>query len=204
MSSTPQNGAELLARIRPTLPTLSTQICLPTSEGRDLMKEHEAANTALAEARSEGVAGTRMVGARRTQDADAGPDVRKLAKKVQAIEAEIEANSITFTFEAMPNSKYRDLCDKHPPRDGNQMDQYVGYDREAVEDDLVRACLIDPVFDDESWAQFLAVCNPSEWKELRETVAAVNRAVTAVPKSRLASQILDKRAAASKRRVAGE
>lgn len=198
MSTTPQNGAELLARIRPALATESTQIC----PRPDLLKAWETANTDLVEAKAADTAGTRMVGGRKDSSADT-PDTRKLARKVQQIEAEIEANSITFIFTAMPNAKYRELCDQHPPRKDNQVDHIVGHNREVVEDALVRACLVDPVFDDASWAQFLEVCNPSEWKELRDTVVSVNQAVTSVPKSRLASQILAKRGSASKRPARG-
>jgi hypothetical protein len=47
------------------------------------------------------------------------------------------------------------------------------------------------------------VCNPSEWGELRETANVVNGAVTDLPKSHLASQVLAKPGTASKPRSSG-
>lgn len=69
---------------------------------------------------------------------------------------------------------------------------------------MVRACLIDPVFDDASWAQFLEVCNPSEWQELRSRVQSANRGVVDLPKSELASRILTKRGSTSRPPKPGE
>jgi hypothetical protein len=190
--TTPQNGAELLARIRPVLATETRQVCLRP----DLIKAWEEANTALAESRA-AESTNRM-----NPDGAGSTASRKLAKRVQDVEAEIEANAITFTFRALPMGEWRALCDQHPPRDGNQIDHMLGHDRDAVEDAAVRACMIDPDFDDTSWAEFLAVCNPSEWAELRDAVRTVNGSVTQLPKSLLASQVLAKRATASKPRPA--
>ena len=194
--SEPQNGAELLARIRPTLATQSTQICLRP----DLIKAWEEANEALAEAKVKDGGGQGRMADRN----DASAATKKLAKKVQALEAEIEDHAITFTFRALPKDEYRALCEQHPPRKDNNVDHFVGHNREAVEDAAVRACLIDPVFDNASWAELMAVCNPSEWNELRETVRVVNGSVTDVPKSQLASQVLAKRAPGSRQPARGE
>lgn len=195
--TTPQNGAELLARIRPVLGTQSVEIVLRP----DLIKAWEQAEQALADARAkEATEGRSRMSEKKTDSAN----VRKLAKKVKELEDEIQAHAITFTFQAMPKDEYRTLCDQHPPREGNNVDHYVGHNREAVEDAAVRACLIDPVFDDKSWAEFLAVCNPSEWAELREAVRTVNGSVTGLPKSQMASQVLARRGTTSKQPARGE
>jgi hypothetical protein len=55
-------------------------------------------------------------------------------------------------------------------------------------------CLIDPVFDDESWTELTKIINIGEWRELRDVVNSVNRGVVDAPKSALASQILGRRA----------
>jgi hypothetical protein len=194
-TTTPQSGAELLARIRPVLATKSTQICLRP----DLIAEWETADKALSEAKvQERVAEGRMAD-RKGESAD----VKRLAKKVKALEDEIEAHAITFTFQAMPKDRWRELTEQHPPRSGNNIDHVVGYNRDAAADAAVRASLIDPVFDEASWGQFLAVCNPSEWGELRETANVVNGAVTDLPKSHLASQVLAKPGTASRPRNSG-
>jgi hypothetical protein len=58
---------------------------------------------------------------------------------------------------------------------------------DAVEDAAIRECMVDPVFDDASWAELVSVLNPSEWAELKRTVRLANQAVTETPKARRAS-----------------
>lgn len=193
--STPQNGAELLARIRPVLATKSTQICLRP----DLIQAWEEANEVLVASRAQDTTGEMRMADRTSPSAAS----KKAAKRVKELEDEIEANAITFTFRALPKDEWRALCEQHPPRKGNQIDQFLGHDKDAVEDAAVRKCMIDPVFDDASWGELLAVCNPSEWNELRETVREVNGSVTNLPKSQLASQVLAKRGATSKQPARG-
>lgn len=189
----PLNGAELLARIRPVLREESTQICMRP----DLIDAFHEAEAALAQARTGDAAGQRL-------GSGISASTKTLAKKVQALEKEIEECAITFRFRAMTKDEWRALCDNHKPRKGDQLDAYVGYDRDAVNDEAVRKCLFDPVFDDASWAELMGVINPSEWKELRETVNLANRSVVDTPKSVLASQTLSKPGSASRRPAAGE
>lgn len=202
MSTTPQNGAELLARIRPVLATETTQICLRP----DLIKAWESASDDLVKGQVDDAAS----GEGRMADR-AGPsaNTRKLAERVQELEAEIEAHAITFTFQALPKDRWRELTEQHPPRKDNRGDAFMGYNQNAVEDQAVRTCMIDPIFEDctkqgcdhgdcGSWQAFVEVCNPSEWNELREAVRRVNGSVTDLPKSHLASQILLRRGATSK------
>lgn len=191
--SEPQSGAEILARIRPVRREESTYLCLRP----DLLDEWEDANTALNEQQVADAAGARL-------NSGVSAKTKDLAKKVQALEAQIEETQIKFTLRAATADKWRSLCDKHPPRKDNDLDRYAGYNRDAVMDAAVRLCLVDPVFDEASWAQFLDVCNPSEWNELRAVVSSVNRSVVDVPKSPLASRILAKRGSGSRRPAAGE
>lgn len=185
--SEPQNGADLLARIQPKLNEASTELCMRP----DLLEAWEQADEALTTAR------TADAGSGRLADGGVSQKTKRAAKKVKDLEKEIAANAIKFHFRAIPNYQWRELCDKHAPRENNRIDAFYGYNRDAVLDDAVRLCLTDPVFDDASWGEFLKVCNPSEWAELREMVEMVNRGVTAPPKSQLASQVLAQRESGS-------
>lgn len=193
MSDTPQSGAELLARIKPQRRRVRTQICLRP----DLLDAHaEAVEKLQASVNSDG-AGQRLASGVSQTTTD-------LAKRVQELEAEIDAASPWFTLEAMPKDEYAVLCEQYPPRPDNQVDQYFGYNRQAVEDIAVRECMVDPVFDDDAWAQFVKVLNPSEWKELRDAVAEANGVVKSGPKSSLAATVLTRLAATSKSPASGE
>lgn len=189
----PQNAAEVLARIRPTRREEATTLCLRP----DLLAAWEEAQQQLAEQRIADGENQRLSSGMSKQTKD-------LARKVQEIEAEIEATQVRFVLRALTKDQYRAICDQHPPRKGNEFDQFAGHDREAVIDEVVRECIVDPVFDGASWAQFVEVCNPSEWNELKAVANRVNSSVVAAPKSELASQILSRPGASSKRPARGE
>lgn len=208
MSENNPTGAELLAQIKPRLREKGTGICLRP----DLLDEWEDEDQKLTEMRAKDQANPRLA-------AGVSAATKKQAQKVRELEEQIDATELRFVFRALPKDQYQALKDANPPRPDDQVDLFAGYNRVAVGDASVRRSLISPVFEDctqgtpeepcphtdcGSWQQFLAVCNTSEWDELRRTADEVNGAVLSAPKSRLASQILDKGGATSRRRAAGE
>lgn len=199
-----QSGAELLAANKPRLRELATNICLRP----DLLERWDTLNDALAEEKGNTTGGQRMANGGTT------PAAKKLARQIKAVEKEIEDTQFRFLFRAMPKDQWQAIADQHPRREGNQLDAFVGYNRDAVVDEAIRGCLVSPRFNDctipdcshvdcGSWQQFLSVCNPSEWAELRRTVDEVNQAATNAPKSQLASQILGSGGSGSKQRKRG-
>lgn len=201
--TTPKSGAELLAKIKPQFREEATQICMRP----DLIDEWDEVNSQLTAARAKDAQSGRLgTGVSQT--------TKSLAKRLTELEAEIEANAIMFRFRAMNKDRWQAICDNHPPRSGNELDLFAGHNRDAVLDAAVRECLYDPVFEDctekdcehddcGTWQAFVKLCNPSEWKELRDTVGSVNRSVVDLPKSALASSILSRRGSASARRATG-
>lgn len=196
--SAPQSGADVLRRVRPTLAEQSTELCLRP----DLLEKWQDASDALEETVVREANSGQRLGSAPSQRQ------RELAEAVQSIEAEIAEAAVTFTLRALPPHRWRALCDNHPPREGNQIDRVVGYNRDAVLDVAVRECLIDPAFEDcaekdcdhegcGSWQQFTISCNAGEWNELRQVANTVNLGVVEDPKSELASRILTRRASGS-------
>lgn len=190
----PRNGAEVLAAIQPKRLEESTEIVL----AGELLAQWEAAEAELAASRDKDMGGNRLADGISAR-------TKKLAQKVNDLEQQIAAQAIKITFRAMAPSEWRILCDTHPPRKGDQLDAYAGYNRDAVLDDAVRKCMIDPVFTEcvvngcdhqqcGSWEQFVTVVPPGEWEELKVTVNSTNRGVVDAPKSALASRILGRRA----------
>lgn len=212
--SDPQNGADLLARIKPQMRVETTSVCLRP----DVIQRWEENEKKLvaAQAIAAGTGrGERLAGGATKEAKAAKAEAERLAEEQQALEAEIEQTEVQFAFRAMSKDAWRALCDSHPPRKNNELDMYAGYNRDAVNDQAVRDCLIDPVFEDcakrdcphhecGSWQQLVKTINPSEWAELRRTVNSANQGVVDAPKSVLASQILSRRDSASRRRAAGE
>jgi hypothetical protein len=187
----PVDGAALLAGLGETfeLREESVQIVLAPR----LLDEWEAKQQALQEQLAKDASSPRLANGKQTTTA------KKLAKELEDFEAgPISAAAVWFRFRAMSKDDYRALTAAHPPRKGDQLDTYMGFNREAVDDAMIRACLYDPVFADctrkgcvhddcGSWQQFVKKVNPSEWAELEKTVQEANRAVTQVPKSLLPS-----------------
>lgn len=125
----------------------------------------------------------------------------KLAKELEEFEAgPLSAAAVWFRFRAVSKDVYRAICAKRPPRPGDQIDTYMGFNREAVDDDLIKMSLYDPVFADctrkgcehddcGTWQQFTEKVNPGEWAELEKTCQEANRVVTKLPKSTLPSAL---------------
>lgn len=196
-----ESGADILARVNPQRRVESTSVCLRA----DLVREFHEADAELGRLRTDAAAGNRLAGGVVETD-----EIKAQARKVRKIEAEIEASVVTFTFTGLRKDEFRALCDGHPPRKGNQLDLMSGYNRDVVVDQLVRQSLTTPVFEDcltehgtpnrecdhetcGTWQQLVNTINPSEWAELRDTANQANSAVVDIPKSLLASQILDRR-----------
>lgn len=188
------SGADILARIKPQLREESTQIVM----GSPLLAEWETMQEKLLESRAKDMEGNRLADgeSQRTRD---------LAAKIVELEDQMQAMAVDVTFRAMSKDKWRALCDNNPPRANDQLDAFAGYNRDAVLDQSVRICMVQPVFTDcatqgcehtdcGSWQHFESVLSAGEWQELKDTVNTANRGVVDAPKSALASRILARRA----------
>jgi hypothetical protein len=216
-SSSPESGAALLARIKPRLREVSTQLCLRPDlleDWESKSEELDAANLALEAVKQADAQGARLGTGVSAETKAAAAKVNGLAAEVAALEAEIEATQVRFRLRALPKDKWEGLTADHPPRKDNVADLYYGANRDGVLDAAVRLCLFEPVFEDcaindcehadcGSWQQFVSVCNSSEWAELRRATNEVNGAVVDAPKSELASRILSSNASVSKPRRRG-
>jgi hypothetical protein len=188
----PRSGAELLARIKPQRRERKCGITLRP----DLLEAWEDAEDDLQKAEDEWKR-KREAGVGRAADRRP-PELVELAERVESLQQQIEDTRLIVTFKAMNKPEWQALIEKFPPRADNLPDQISGYDREAVKEALVRECLIEPVFDDASWAELLDVINPVEWETLAQTAYEANSGVIEAPKSVLADTVLSSRAPDSK------
>jgi hypothetical protein len=173
----PVNGADLLKRIKPTLPTEHVEVILRP----DLINDFQVAQEELQEEKAKGY--TKKLNDKR-------PELRELAQKVEDLKQQIKDSSVWFRFRAIPVAEFRALCDNHPPRPNNDVDLYAGFHRDKVLDELVFKSMYEPEFDDESWDEMQRALSTGEYDQLREAANRVNRGVVEAPKSELASQIL--------------
>lgn len=201
MSSPARSGAEILAELDPKPRTGVAHICMKPA----LVDEWQKANSDLIDSQ------TADAGNGRLAQGGTSTKTRKAAERVRELEEQIEAADVAFTFRKLSKTRHSEICEENPPRDGNQMDLMVGYDRDAVDNAVVLEALIDPVFEScekkncphescGTWQQLLAFLGPGEWAEMVNVVRELNEAVTTAPKSVLASRILDRPGSASRRR----
>ncbi len=174
------DGDALLEKINPTLPRIKTTAVLDGA----LYQEWRDADNKLTEMKTTDANG------RLNPQANTGRDLKKQAKLVQALEQKMRDAAVEFEFESLSTPEYQKLILKHPAREDDQFDFMAGYNRETVNDALVRLCLVNMEFSDAGWERLQAKCPPGEWSHLRETVMKVNAERVTPGKSLLASQIL--------------
>lgn len=180
------DGDALLARLKPTLRVVRQQVCMRP----DLMDVWETAEEKLSEAQT-----VLDLPGRRLSDGGvkkAAGDVKELAQKVKDAEAAAEDASVWFEFQALPVDRYQALLAEHPPRPDDQLDMFAGHNRDAVVDELVRRCLVNPVFSDAGWAEYKSTCRASVWGALRDAANDANGGPVTAPKSLMASQVLSR------------
>lgn len=204
---TARSGADILAQHlgddgKPVRRTAVAHICMRP----DLIDEWHEANDELAAAQAEDAGKSRL------GNGGVSKATQEKAERVRAIEEKIEAADVAFTFEKVGKTRHSEICDEHPPREGNHLDLMVGYNREAVDNAVAHESLVDPVFESctkkgckhescGSWEALLRFLGPGEWQVIVEAVREVNEAVTTAPKSVLASRVLDRAASGSRQRA---
>lgn len=185
----PQDGAALLAKIKPRLAEDWYEVCLRP----DLNAAFEEAYSDYLESKAADAQRTSTVGSKGTS-----AETTRRKKAAEKLREQMIDAAVTFKFRGRDRDEFRALCDEHAPREGDQYDAFVGYNRQAVSDALVRASLVDPVFEDctdakckhfnpqtgegcGTWQHMVKVVGPGQWDKLRETAEKVNGAVVKAP-----------------------
>lgn len=165
---------QLIAGAR--LPETGVPICMRG----DLVRQHEALEAALDEAR--------------TADAEdslaAGGEARKIAEEIQALEGEMREHTHTFGLRGLPRNEYRALLAEFPPRDGNKEDEAMGANAVTWPIALIARCCIDPVMTLEQAHELADVLTDGQLLQLYGGALGLNKITVDAPKSVAASAIL--------------
>lgn len=153
----------------------SVDVCLRG----DLGAEHDRLNAELKRVR-QGITGT--LGSQ-AQEAE-------IAARLTAIEAEMADEMLTLTVRALNRSAWRELVQKHPAREGNLGDRAIGANFQALMDEAIPACTVQPDLDEEDWARLNEVMSSGDYDRLATAVWEVNREGGDIPKSLLASRVM--------------
>jgi hypothetical protein len=127
----------------------------------------------------------------------------ELGAELDRLAAEMAGHTRTFRLHALPvnaTPSYLDLQVANPPRDGDEVDQRVGYNRDTFLPALVKACTSDPELSDEQWDVLLGKLSSRQWDELWVTAQQLNRQDYQAPKSLGISAPMPPSGAKSRRR----
>lgn len=131
---------------------------------------------------------TRLAGQMSARFATAGNAMR-LAHEYDELRAEAEETAVKITLEALPRSAWAKMLEQHPPRESDERDGQLGANQETIHDELVSACVVDPVFTETEWVEFADDLSAPAWQALAAAAWTLNVRGVDLPKSSLVSQL---------------
>jgi hypothetical protein len=112
-----------------------------------------------------------------------------LRMQLEGLEAEMKAATYPFRLRALPKPKFRAMIAEHPPRrdqngDVDERDLALRLNIDTFFDAIARACVIDPVLDDATWATLVDALTSRQFDLLASTAWGLNREDVNIPFSR--------------------
>lgn len=159
------NIDELLASAR--LAEDEVPICLRP----DLLTQYKAAMSALDDAEAE----------HKRSGSLAATGKLTAQAAVDELREQMLAASLTFTLRALPQKRWDELYAEHPPREGNDDDARVRFNRASFYDALVRECIVDPELSADQWATLLAHLSAAQYGQLKSVAMQLNTTDVDVP-----------------------
>lgn len=169
-----------LLRAKARRPERTVHVCVAA----DLVDRHRKLSAELAElasSQTEG-SGKRRLGER------AG--VKEKAAEIVALEADMADASIEVRMRALIPAEWRQWKVDNQPREDVPFDERWGVNTEALITQLTRRCIIEPEFDDEAWALWLADVASQEQEKVAMAAFLLHEEGVDIPKSPLASLVM--------------
>jgi hypothetical protein len=115
---------------------------------------------------------------------------RQIAETLEQARADMQAASIVFRLRGLSKPEWDALTLKHPPRDDDQVDRALGFNRVTLLPVLVRKCLVDQVpADDAEWARLVDVMSSGQFDKLADGAYGVSATDVVIPFSLRASAL---------------
>jgi hypothetical protein len=165
-----QNIDEILGQIK--LPERIYPLCLRA----DLRGRWEELNRKLRHAEAEATSSL------------AGEDSSGVAEQIRDLEEEMAAATVNLQLRALRSKAWSDLLAKHPPRKDHERDRAFNLD--TFGSAMLAACSVDPIMSEDQAGHLIDSITQGQWDELTTVLWNLNNAGVDVPKSRLASEIL--------------
>lgn len=108
--------------------------------------------------------------------------------RLDELAALIAAETMTFRLRALGRRSFQKLLDEHPPREGKNRDQVLGFDEDAATAALIRRCMVEPDLSDKALDELLDEdLVDGQYQELSDAVWTLNRRSVQIPLSLTAS-----------------
>ncbi|MET0419312.1 MAG: hypothetical protein ABW022_25140 [Actinoplanes sp.] len=183
-NSTMKNFKEMLSKAK--LPQRTLPLCLRG----DLVGQIEDLERQLAEAERADAT---------SHSIEDESDTVRIAGEIEALREEMRESTYTFVVQALPGPAFRELKEKHPPRENDEgqiltEDSLLDANYDTFLEPLLRACCVDPILDDETWSELEPKLSDNQYSQLLALAFYVNKGVVDVPFSHAASRLLRKNA----------
>lgn len=113
-----------------------------------------------------------------------------LRAQIADVEAQMKTKTMLLRLRALPKPQADKIIVDNVAREGNKMDQQIGYNSEAVEAATIRACVVEPELTAGRWAKLAAVLNPAQWRSIMQACDALNYTSVDLPFLSAASESL--------------
>jgi hypothetical protein len=127
-------------------------------------------------------------------DSKEGSGAQQIAERMEQLREQMTAATYPFKLQALPKPKYRELKAKYPPRQDDEgtildEDRMLDANMDDFPGPLLRACVVDPVLDDTTWARLEEKLTDRQYEDLAGMAIHVNKGGVNVPFSPDASKL---------------
>lgn len=113
-----------------------------------------------------------------------------LARQMEDLQQQMRDATRVFQLQGLPRSEWRELLKAHPPREGNEEDQLVGFNRDTFGTVAFAACCVMPKVTPAQAEKLVdQVFTDGQWNELFGHIWAMNAGKVEVPFSLAASAV---------------
>lgn len=117
-------------------------------------------------------------------------DVRKLAERIQSLREQMESLTEVFRLRGLSRPENVKLKADHPPRQGNKVDEQLGFNEETYYPALIHACLVEPAMTVEEWTELQDELAEGEFTKLGVAAWQATTGAVSIPFSLAASAVL--------------
>lgn len=84
---------------------------------------------------------------------------------IDALLERMREHTVVFRFRAVSKAEHKKALVSNPPRKGNEVDEKLGYNLDAVETFYVRTGCVEPDMSTEDWDELEPVLTPYVWEQ---------------------------------------